>query len=379
MRKIFSCLGLAVCLLAWMAPGGARAEADSSAAPRKVWRVAYVEGGPFADYQRVFQGLALGLASRGMIEHGNVPIPSDTESTHAMWDWLTANAGGQNLYFPPDGFYSANWDASRRAEIRREILERIRTKGDIDAILAFGTWAGQDFAAADLDVPVIVSSVTNAVEAGIIPSADDSGRDNLLAVIEPDRYRQQVTLFHDIFHFKRLGIVYEDTPSGRSSIALGDIEQTARELGFELVRCTDVFDVPDLDLASRRLLACHEKLVRDGADAVYLTYNIGMQADSIPQLLAPLATARIPTFSQAGSAEVQRGALLSIAQSNITDQGKFSGEALAAIIQGTAPRILSQKFESMVSLAVNLRMATLIGWNPSLEILAAVDEIYQQI
>lgn len=27
----------------------------------------------------------------------------------------------------------------------------------------------------------------------------------------------------------------------------------------------------------------------------------------------------------------------------------------------------------------NLRMATLIGWNPPLEILAAVDELYQEI
>ena len=28
---------------------------------------------------------------------------------------------------------------------------------------------------------------------------------------------------------------------------------------------------------------------------------------------------------------------------------------------------------------MNLRMATLIGWNPPLEILAAVDEFYQEM
>lgn len=379
MRNFFSYLGLMICLTAFMIPGRAHAKTDDPDAPRKVWRIAYVEGGPFSDYQRVFQGLALGLASRGVIERGNVSIPRDTESSRDMWNWLADNAGGHTLRFLPDGYYSANWDATRRIEIRREILDRIRIKGDIDAILAFGTWAGQDFASADIQIPVIVSSITNAVEAGIIPSADDSGRDNLLAVIEPDRYKQQVKLFHDIFHFQRLGIVYEDTPSGRSSIALGDIEQAARDLDFELVRCTDVFDVPDLDLASQRLRACHEKLVRNGADAVYLTYNIGMQPDRIPDLLEPLAAAHIPTFSQAGSSEVQHGALLSIAQSNITEQGKFSGEALAAIVDGASPRALSQKFESIVSLAVNLRMAALIGWNPSLEILAAMDEIYQQM
>ena len=52
---------------------------------------------------------------------------------------------------------------------------------------------------------------------------------------------------------------------------------------------------------------------------------------------------------------------------------------MAAIIRGAKPRDLSQIFESSVSLAMNLRMATLIGWNPPLEILAAVDEFYQEM
>lgn len=357
--------------------GAAETAASDAPAKKKVWRVAYLEGGPFSDYQRIFQGLAKGLAAEGVIRDGNVPLPRDTEDARPMWDWLIRNAGGDQIVFLPDGFYSANWDESRRAAVRDELLTRIREKGDVDAILAFGTWAGQDLASADLDVPVIVSSVTNAVEAGIIPSPEDSGKDNLFAAIEPLRFQQQLMLFHDIFGFRRLGIAYEDTPSGRSSVALAELEQASAELGFELIRCTDTFDTPDPDLATDRLLACHQKLVMEGADAVYITYNIGMQADRIPELLQPLTRNRIPTFSQTGTSEVQQGVLLSISLSNLAQEGQFSGEALAAIIRGAAPRSLSQIFESAVSLAINLRTATRIGWNPSLEILAAVDEIYQ--
>lgn len=364
-------------LLAWSCAFAAVAQARP--AGDKAWRVIYVEGGPFSDYQRIFQGLALGLEERGLIENGHVPLPSDSEEAQGMWQWLVSHAGGERIVFLPDGFYSAGWDKQQRERIRQDVLQRIRERKDVDMILAFGTWAGQDFSAQDLPVPVIVSSVTNAVDSGIIPSVSDSGRDNLVAPIEPDRFKRQVLLFHDIFAFKTLGIAYEDTPAGRGSIALNEIEDAAGELGVTLVRCTDTFDIQDANLASDRLLACHKKLAEQGVEAVYLTYNVGLQADAMRRVLQPLADARIPTFSQLGSPDVVHGALLSVAQSSITEEGRFSAGLVDAILKGARPRDLSPVFESPVSMALNLFMATLIGWNPPLEVLAAVDEFYQEM
>lgn len=348
-------------------------------AEEKPWRIAYVEGGPFSDYQRILRGVALGLERLNLIENGNVPIPKGSEETAPLWTWLSRNAGGRKVVFPEDAFYSANWDAERRGEVTRELLRRIQEKGDIDMVLAFGTWAGQDFAAADLAVPVVVTSVTDAVESGIIPSVEDSGKDNLAASIEPERYKQQVLLFHSIFNFKKLGIAYEDTPSGRSSIALGEIENAAKELGIDLVRCTDTFDVVDTALSASRLKICHERLANQGVDAVYLTLNRGLQPDTTADVLSPLIKALLPTFSQMGESDVEHGALLSISQANKEEEGGFTAQQMAAIMRGAQPRSLSQKYEGAVSLALNLRMATLIGWNPPLEILAAVDEFYQEI
>ena len=353
------------------------ASPDSGAHP-KVWRVIYVEGGPFSDYQRILRGLTLGLQERGLIQNGQVPLPEGSEEVKGMWAWLAANAGGSHVRFLPDGFYSSGWQEDKREEVRQAILERIRTRGDVDMILAFGTWAGQDFATADITTPVVVSSVTNAITSGIIPSIDDSGRDNLVAAIEPDRFKRQVLLFHDIFRFNKLGIAYEDTPSGRGSVALDEIEAAAAERGFELLRCTDTFDVEDPNVASDRLLACHKKLATQGAEAVYLTCNIGLQASAMNRVLEPLAEAHIPTFSQLGAPDVMHGALLSVAQTSATDEGRFSAGLMEKIMDGTRPRDLSPVFESAVSMAMNLYMATQIGWNPPLEVLAAVDEFYQQ-
>ena len=345
----------------------------------RTWRIAYVEGGPFSDYQRILRGVAVGLQRLGVIENGNVPMPDDSESAAPMWTWLAQHAGGDRLVFVQDAFYSSDWDADWRAETTEALLRRIRTRGDIDMVLAFGTWAGQDLARADIDVPVVVASVTNAVEAGIIPSVESSGRDNLVASIEPDRYKQQVILFHNIFNFRKLGIAYEDTPSGMSSVSLGEIESAADELGIELVRCTDTFDVADPLLAASRLKICHQKLVDQGAEAVYLTFNIGLQADTMADVLSPLIDASVPTFSQAGQADVEHGALLSISQVNTEEEGVFTAQQMEAIMNGARPGMLNQIYEGVVSLALNLRTATRIGWNPPLELLAAVDQFYQNM
>ena len=379
-RRVVAPLLVCLLLLPLLLRDSALAAADQNRpAGDKAWRVIYVEGGPFSDYQRIFQGLALGLEERGLIRNGHVPLPKDSEEVRGMWEWLHRHAGGNRLVFLAVGFYSAEWDSRQREKVRQDVLRRIREKKDVDMVLAFGTWAGQDLAAQDLPVPVIVSSVTNAVDAGIIPSVEDSGRDNLVAPIEPDRFKRQVLLFHDIFAFKKLGIAYEDTPAGRSSIALNEIEDAARELGVTLLRCTDTFDIQDTDLASERLLACHKKLVEQGAEAVYLTYNVGLQASAMRNVLQPLADAHIPTFSQLGVPDVVHGALLSVAQSNAAEEGRFSAGLVEAILKGARPRDLSPVFESPVSMALNLFMATLIGWNPPLEVLAAVDEFYQEM
>ncbi len=115
----------------------------------------------------------------------------------------------------------------------------------------------------------------------------------MTAAIEPNRFQHQVTLFHNIFNFKKLGIAYEDTPSGKSSIALSEIEKAAEELNFGLIRCTDTFDIADTHLASERLKLCHEKLAEQGADAVYLTLNIGLQPENTAEILEPLIKAHI--------------------------------------------------------------------------------------
>ena len=375
-EKNIRMLALFCCILAAGAAFCPERAAAEEGLGRRV-RVAYIEGGFYTDYFKVLVALAHGLEELGIIANGAVTVPESVENTADVWQWLHANAGGANIEFMADGYYSAGWDDAVFAEKRAALITRLNETKDIDLVFAFGTKAGQAMATDDHKTPVAVLSVTDAVAANIIPSHEDSGRDHVFAIVEQDRYYREVVLFNDIFRFKRLGVVYEDSAKGRASVALPQLQKAADDSNIELVTCVGRFFSDDAVQTVADLIACHEQLVKGGADAVYMTVNNGMRAEMMDDILRPLMTERLPTFSQNGADDVKFGVLLSISLVNFSGQGMFAAKAIAKIIRGESPRSLEQSYEEPLSLAVNLRTAMLIGWNPSLAVLAAVDQIFQ--
>ncbi|MBR3880454.1 MAG: ABC transporter substrate-binding protein [Mailhella sp.] len=345
-------------------------------ADEKIWRAIYVEGGAFSNYQNTLAYTARGLEKLGLVKNAAVDIPSDSESTREMWGWLSENAKGR-IKFMPDGHYSADWDADARPLLKEAIIERIRNRKDVDLVICMGTWSGLDMTAEELGIPVFSMSVTDAVTAGIVASAEDSGKDNVHAQLEPGRFRRQIAMFHEIFKFKKLGVPYEDTPEGRNTCALSEIISTAKDLGIELVFATAPLDLPDEEKSFQNLKSCLDKLATE-ADALYITYN-ATPLHRYPSLMKSINDAGIPSFAQAGPSAVEYGVLMSLAQASFADIGQFEAEAIAAVINGKKAREVNQIFEPELGLAINLKSAMKIGWNPPLEILSAVDEIYQQI
>ncbi|MDR1164332.1 MAG: ABC transporter substrate-binding protein [Deltaproteobacteria bacterium] len=339
-------------------------------------RIAYIEGGFYANYALILVALARGLAELGLLDNGNAPVGENPGSTEEIWRWLSANAGGTAVEFVSDGYYSAGWDDAVFERKRSALVARLNDAQDIDLVLAFGTKAGQAMATDEHHTPVVALSVTDAVTAGIIASPENSGREHVFAVVDSNRYYRELVLFHDIFQFSKLGFVYDDAEPEHPSIALSQIRKAAQDAGFELAPCVGAVFSGDPDLAAMDLITCHERLVEEGVEAVYMTFNHGTRAEIMGDILRPLLEARLPTFSQNGVDEVRLGALMGISQANFEGQGTFAAGAVANIISGQSPSAQKQSYEEPLSLVLNLRTATLIGWNPSLAFLAAMDEIF---
>ena len=343
----------------------------------RVWRIGYYQGGDYIDYKNVLSATVRGLMDLGWIEKAEFPVPDD-EQVRPLWDWLSTKATSEYIQFVGDAFDTTNWTNGLRKQITDRIINRLNVTKDIDLMFAMGTWAGQDLANNRHHTPTLILSSSNPLSSGIIKSVEDSGYDHVHARVAPYRYARQVRIFHEIIGFKRLGLVYENSNAGKTYGAIDEVEKVAEALGFELVRCFAQSDTPKKRIAETNVIACFKKLAGN-VDAIYVSKHGGVQPRSIPDLVNIAIDARMPTFSQTGSEEVKNGFLLSIATAGFGPLGAFHAETLGKIFNGAKPRQLPQLFVSPAKIAINLETARRIGYDPSVDVLGAADEIYMKI
>ena len=344
----------------------------------KKWRIGYYEGGEYIDYQVIFSATIRGLMQLGWVEQAEIP-PQKGEQTTELWKWLSTKAKSKYIEFVKDAHFSANWDETLRPKLAEKIIKRLNEKKDIDVMIAMGTWAGLDLANNNHHTPTLAFSVSDAVNAGIVKSAEDSGFDHFHAQVDPYRFERQIRTFHDVVGFKKLGVAYEDTISGRSIAGIEVLEKISKERNFEIVRCFSKDDIPDKKIAEETCKQCFRNLARGGAEAIYVTLQNGVSANSIPELVEIANSHATPTFSQSGSHEVKWGFLMSLSQASYKYVGEFHAKTIAKVLNGAKPRDIAQIFEEPPKIAINIKTAEIIGYDPPVDVMLAADEIYQNI
>lgn len=387
MKIPFSTLGraaalvLAVLCMAAPVPSAAGTADHFSTAPAKrlegKWRIGYYEGGPYVTYVETLEATIRGLMNTGWIEPATLPA-RDGESSAALWTWLATKARSEFLEFVPDAHYSANWEDDKRRKTSEALIERLASTKDLDLVMAMGTWAGKDLANDRHGTPTIVMATSDPLSSGIIRSVEDSGFAHVHARVDPDRYKRQLTVFHEIVRFKKLGVAYEDSVDGRVYAAIDDVEELAKARGFEVVRCHTKSDIADTSEAERSVLKCIEQLAKT-SDAIYVTNQGGVTARSVPSIVRIANEHLVPTFSQTGSQQVQQGMMVSLATAGRRFVGQFSADVIAKVFNGARPNQLNQLFEAPPKIAINLRSAELVGFNPPVVLLGAADEIFSTI
>lgn len=345
----------------------------------KKWRVAYYEGGPYIDYQQVLTETVRGLMQLGWIVTAELPKQKG-EETKTLWLWLATKAKSNYLEFSKDAYYSSEWINKQRTETVKQVFDRLTKTKDIDLLIAMGTQAGQDFANNRHNTPTLVLSSSDPIAAGIVKSAEDSGFAHVHATVDPTRYERQVRVFHEIIQFKKLGVFFENSVNGRSFSAIDTVEKVAKERGFDVITCYN-FDesIDDIKLRDDSVKKCFQELIDKKVDAVYVTQQNGVNNDTIPELVKIANQNHIPTFSQSGSSEVKFGFLLSLSQAGFKYVGDFHAQTIAKIFNGAKPGQLEQLFKEPPKIAINLKTAEIIGFNPPIVMLGAADEIFEKI
>jgi len=344
----------------------------------KKWRIGYYEGGEYAFYQYNLVAMVQGLMDLGWIEKVKIPEQRGGQ-TRALWDWLSTRAKSGYIQFVNDAHYSHFWNNDIRRQTANRLIKRLTEKKDIDLVIAAGTRAGQDLANNKHHTPIVVIATSDPLGSGIIQSIGDSGYDHIHARVEPDYYERQIQFFYDSIRFKKLGVAYEDAIRARTYRAFEKMKKASKELAFEMVPCLTIDGNPDVRFSERSVRKCFDYLAKKEVDAIYVTAQNGVNSNSISDLVEIANSNDIPTFSQAGSENVKYGFLMSTSSSDFKQVGLFYARTAARIFNGANPRELDQLFEASPEIAINLKTAKLIGYDPPVDVLGAADELFEDI
>jgi len=360
------------------------AGSDTSIAPSlnhgKKWRIAYIESGPYANYSGHLFYILKGLESRGWVKGADkVPFAWGQLDTKSMWKYISSQKDFSDyMEFIPDGYYSLQLMAGHESDV----LKRFTESKDADLLIVMGTTAGKLMASDSNLSTCMIFSTSNALRSGLIKTQEFSGRPRIWAHMDPYRYKQQLQVFSDIFHFKKLGVVYEDSPNGKIFAAIEDIEAVAKEKRFEIVRklVPGAKNLEDRDRFFRDLLQAHQELATK-IDALYYTISpgSGLKPEHLYSALRPLYDKNIPVMSLLGDEEVRRGALLSIARANFLGMGQFGAQQMAKLLNGTSADSLPQIYSDTPTIALNIQVAKQIHYKPPFEILLVTDKVFQTI
>jgi len=343
--------------------------------PIKKKQIAYLESETFTAYPETLIAIIDGLIENGWMDKLDQQQWKSivaTNDSRVIWQWLVNNDVSDRIEFVDTGFHNLrdiDFD-------REEYILWIQQNQQLDVILAMGAAAGHLLATSDHQINTFVFAASNAVRSGIINSSDDSGQDHIWAHMDGYRFERQLKAFYDIFEFKRLGIVYEDSDAARVYSAINELEALAEEKGFTIIHrhVPEPLLVEDFEQYYQQVKAAYAELA-DEVDVFYLSIA-SIQPEWLPELLMSFYENDVPVFSQMGNLEVEYGALLTVSVMDYTNIGRFGADNIIHCLQGEKPRDLQQTFQSAPQISINVEVAKMIGYKLPYDLVMAVDRAY---
>lgn len=347
-------------------------------ADRDEFRVAYLEGDPYINYAGNLSGLARGLEELGWVDSTEGWGYADgSDDAAVLWNWLGTHSR-EGLVFVPDEFYQLIYMSE---EEQAEFVRHIDQDGEIDLLLVMGTAAARFVRQSGMETDIMVMSVTDAVEAGIVEGAEYSGVPNVWAYTSPGRYYNQLNVFYYLFPFERLGLVYENSEKGRNEISYETIRRFAADKDIQLVEAPVEADqaADGPALYEQKMIEGYHSLTETNADAVYMTNTGFRSGDRLMEYLTPLYEKGVPVFSQTGKTDVRNGAILTIYRYSFDESGSFCAGRFVEIMEGAGPGSLSQNYDEAQALCFNMAAARVAGIQIPFKALISADAIYSEI
>ena len=236
---------------------------------------------------------------------------------------------------------------------------------DTDLVFAIATPAAQ--AAVNVfqetDIPVIFSSVTDAVAAGLVDSNEEPGK-NVTGTLDMPVIADQVAVIKDVLpDAQKIAILYTSSEAN-SEVQAEQAKEAAEEMGLEVVVQTSSTsnDIPQV-ISS----------VVGSVDAIYLPADNAF-ASAMATVNRTAVENQIPVFCGV-EAMIEEGGIATTAI-NYYDLGVQTAEIAVRILEGEAASEIPVETQKEFALVVNKTFAESVGVTIPDEVLEAAVTVY---
>lgn len=274
-----------------------------------------------------------------------------------------------------DGLKEAGFEEGKNMEI---ILENAQAdfpttqtiannlvRENVDLILAIATPSAQSAANATKDIPILITAVTDPVEAGLAKSLEKPGT-NVTGTTDMNPVKQQIELIKEILPgAKNIGIVY-NAAEPNSVIQVNIAKESAQALGLQVHEAT-VANSSEVNQAMQSLAG--------KVDAIY-TPTDNTVASAMGAIIKVANDAKIPVIG-AESGHVEGGALAALGIDYYL-LGKQTGLVAAKVLNGENPADIPIEGSKDLKLIINKKSAEILNLNIPESVLNRADEIIEK-
>lgn len=272
-----------------------------------------------------------------IVEH-----PALDSARQGFLDALKANGyeEGKNLKVE---YKNAQGDSS----ILKSISEKFAAT-KLDLILAVATPSAQAIAGATQDIPILITAVTDPVEAKLVDSMEKPGT-NVSGTTDMNPIKEQLELLKKLApNAKTVGVIY-NAAEVNSEVQVKVVKQEAPTLGLSVVEASVA--------TSADVLQAAQSLVNK-VDAIYVPTD-NMVVSAAQSVVQVANENKIPLISGESSV-VEAGGLGTIGI-NYYNLGEQTGEMAVRVLKGAKPAEMPIESQKKFDIVLNKETVDLLG------------------
>jgi putative ABC transport system substrate-binding protein len=293
----------------------------------------------------------------GIIQY--VEHPSLDSARQGLLDVLAENG-----YTEGNGLKVTYRNAQADMPIAQSIAQQF-AEDKPDLILAIATPTAMVMANATKDIPILITAVTDPVDAKLVQSMEKPGT-NVTGTSDYISIEEQILLVQKIVPgAQRLGLIYNNGEQN-SVVQAQEVKNIAEKLKMQVVEAT-----PN---NSSEVLQAAQSLVGK-VDAIFVPTD-NTVVSGLEAVIKVANENNIPLFV-GESDSVKRGALATIGV-DYYELGRKTGEKALQVLEGVNPAAIPVETQSDYAISINLKAAQEMAVQVPDEIIRAAKEVYNE-